>query len=306
MIVDLLNSAFTVGSVFSRQSYPWLFKLELNAKSFDLYYEVMDVKYQTMPHVGISAREGLLVMYRRQSKPFWTVVDVFARSKKEHIDMRHLVDDKENYSVFIIGPMFAKIRKLYIDVEDGVFISPLSQNSRSILIIGGIHSSGAGCTTSGFSIPGQLARSMDCRIDTHLLYKYNYLADLKKDFQELVTEDGCSLHYDAVIIEADHIRQDDAIVQNNLKDLLYLISFMTKNVLVWSSIPDQKEQKRTTLQLITDQMKANAVFHYLDISQCYDPSMSDMCTFSENFINDTGMVLVSNYLYHYMRERLWK
>lgn len=307
MIVDLFDNCFITGRVFAEHTYPWMFAFEVNTLSYDLYYEIADIKYRSLPHVGVAAREGLVVMYQSSASPSWMVVDVFAKTKKEHIDMRHMLNDKEKYKILIIGPLFARITKLYLELPEGATVKSITSCSKQILVTGGIHSSGGGCTTSAFCIAAILARKTGCCVDINTLYKYDFLAELRQSLERAVTVCERMPRYDAIIFEGDHYRQDDSIVQNYLGEVLSLLSEMTEDVIVWSAIPKEKEYKRTQLEETVKNFKSETKYHCLDLSKYFDDlDYSDMCTYSNNFLNDTGMSAVYNELSHVIQRILWK
>ena len=58
-------------------SNPKTFKFKTNAQKFTIDFKIKDIIYGNFPHVGISAHQGIMVLYKKEDDASWLNVDAY-------------------------------------------------------------------------------------------------------------------------------------------------------------------------------------------------------------------------------------
>ena len=201
IILDLLQESLNNGNPVKSH----IFKFEADAQRFRIHYQIHDELSGNYPHMGVTAREGIHILYRITGTTQWLNVDAYThRNSPINVNMKYLADIGQSYEILIYGPVFSEIKLLKIEVEDSSKITLLSNDiSNDLLFVGGIHSSGIGCTASGVMFPNILARRFDKHFQNISFNEINYL----KTIHEKLNSYNLG-KYDTIILELDYIRQD--------------------------------------------------------------------------------------------------
>lgn len=295
IILDLLQESLNNGNSVK----PHIFKFEADAQRFRIHYQIPDELSGNYPHMGVTAREGIHVLYRISGTTQWLNVDAYTyRNSPINVNMKYLANDDQSYEILIYGPVFSEIKLLKIEVEDSSKITLLSNDiSNDLLFVGGIHSSGIGCTASGVMFPNILARRFDKHFQNISFNEINYL----KTIHEKLNRYNLG-KYDTIILELDYIRQDGAVFDKYAEKVIKKLKSRCKNLICWYAIP-KSEEKYSKLNEFAQKYSKKRDIAILDLSFIYDEEFSEMCTHSKNFINDTGNIMIYKRLYEQINQR---
>lgn len=273
-----------------------------DALKFSIEYVITEKKNGNYPHVGITAREGLAVLYRKCKEnevSYWEPVDLFAGDSPASVNMSHLIRKNEMYEIIIHGPILSHLEKVLIHLEDTDYFEQVSEKAdKEILLLGGVHTFGTGVTSAGMIFSNIFKREYCVNIHKYAFNSKNFLKPLNNIVQEI----SDFSQYDLVILEADTYGQADEIVQSELKQIIHRIS-EARNVIVWHSLPEQCKHKRDYIASVLGQ--ENTDINYCDMDDLFSPSHKDMCTYSINFLNDAGNVMIYHALNKEIRENIW-
>lgn len=266
---------------------PNIFKFKTNAKSFKINLVISHAVYGNFPHVGVSLREGLTIMYRKPEDKSWLYVDLVTQRFSPEIFMTHYIKEDISYEVLIYGPILTDISELSIEIDDNYFIENSSFDfNKKILVAGGLHSFGIGCTSAGYMFSNILSRKINADV-SHLTYNSaDYLNLIYNDLKNLDYKSS----YDIGILELDYVAQNDEYVEKYLEDVVDILSNKCKLVIGWFSIPLKKYKKDNILEIL-DYNVSNKNLIICDINSIYD-ELKDICTYSNRFINDSANVVI--------------
>ena len=94
---------------------------------------------------------------------------------------------------------------------------------------------------------------------------------------------------DVSILELDCYNQNDILVEKYLEDIISILEEYSDNIICWLAIPSIKSNKKeNALKIINNY---DVIFN--DLSFIFDESHSDMCAYSNNFINDSANMFIS-------------
>ena len=259
------------------------FNFKTNANKITIKYNVKNKNTGNYPHVGITAREGLTILYKKNNQ--WYNIETYARYNEKTIDLTQMINDNKEHEYIIYGPILSNLTNISIEIDNQKEIKNNQPNyEKNILILGGIHSYGIGCTTTGTMFPNILKRKTKHKIDTITFNNRNYL-----DKINYYLKNNNIKKYDLIIFEIDYYNQDDSIVQENLNEILQQLTLKTQNIICWSTINNTKKQKITNIKKTTKKYKE---IKYFDFSDIYNVNNRDICTSSNNYINDTGNIML--------------
>lgn len=289
MLINLLDKKSS-NSYFDKNIY----KLYTNCKNFKLTYAVNNKARGNYPHVGVTAREGICVLYKYPDKNIWYNLDTFARRNPVPIMMKnyniqkHTTDNSE-YELMILGPLFGDISKLTIEYPDDSYIRINNNISdKKFLFAGGSHSFGIGCTTVGLKFSNILSREYDASmIDLSFNNRKNYLKEILEYYKSHELP-----QIDVGILEIDSFEQDLTSINENLKEIIEFMKTHCKHIIGWYCLPTSKNNKKKLItEILNDELKKNNVI-LVDMSFIYEKEFVDMCTLSNKFINDTGNIYI--------------
>lgn len=279
MILDLLN--YDDGSLNEN-----IFKFRTNAINFKINFKIQNSVVGNYPHFGLSAREGLLLVYKFIDEDYWFNVDAYARRNNVTVNMSHITDGKRVYDVIIYGPNLTSLTELSIDISDEFHGEIIDMNSnRKMMVLGGLNSFGIGCTSSGVMFSNIIQRNFNAEVKKIVFNNRNYLEDI---CNYLKIENIPNV--DVSILEIDYSNQNDDLVDKYLDDVITILEKCSNEIICWLAIPPNKlDKKEYALNILKNH---NVTF--CDLSFIYDEDYSDMCTYSNNFINDSANMFIYN------------
>lgn len=277
-------------------SNPKVFLFETDAQSFKINYDLINPVRGNFPHVGITAREGLCVLYYSPKEKTWLNVDVYTRNSQVTVLMSHMVDKGQRYKIMIYGPILSQINNLTVEVPDDNYSNIIMDEfDNQITVFGGIHSFGIGCTTVGVMFSNILSRKLNYKINNITFNDRNYLEKiyvLLKENKGLFKKKNALPKSEIAILELDYYNQDDAIVDLYLKDVVKLMKKNYKTVICWFTLPPKKNSKKEKIyEILENDIKKGKII-LEDCSFLYDEEYYDMCTFGYHFINDAGNIMI--------------
>lgn len=284
MILNLLEECMC-----NEFSNPQIFLFETDAQSFKIDYNIINPIKGNFPHVGITAREGICVLYFSPVEKTWLNLDVYTRRSPVEVLMSHMVEKGFKYQVMIYGPILSEIETLKIELPDDSHSKVINPDfNMEVSFFGGVHSFGIGCTTVGTMFSNILGRKLDLKTNQITFNNKDYLKYL---YGFLTTEEN--IPYSNVgILELDYYNQDDVIVEEYLKDVVYLIKEHCDILIGWFSIHPNKNYKKDNIYAILNDEIKNNLLVIEDYSHLYNSNNYEMCTFGFHFINDAGNILI--------------
>lgn len=273
-----------------------IFKFITDAQRFKINFKIADKISGYHPHVGLTAQEGISILFRKTGDSgIWHNLEIFIERFDTTIFMNHLVKKGERYEVLIYGPILNNIEKIEVESYDGTILESVNApKDISILVAGGLISHGMGCTTSSLTFPNILGRRLNASVDYITFNDRNYLDKVPSYLKENNKE------YDFGLLEIDYSNQDDEVVKNYLKNVIKEMQGKCKTIICWSSIPRYKYYKKSFAYQIFKELKDNNLY-WVDYSFIHDEKHADFCTYSGNFINDSGNVIIAQKLQERIR-----
>lgn len=268
---------------------PYIFKFRTDALEFKIDYKCENCIEGNFPQVGVTAREGIISLFRRPQDKSWLYMNAYSKNSPVKFNMGDIIDSKTEYEVMLYGPILADLTKLTIEMADKYTMSIIKEYMvNKITIAGGIHSFGIGCTTTGMMFSNIIGRKTNTIINNLAIYNNNHL----KRYHEKYIEKNEEIAYsDICILEIDSYLQKEENVENYLDSIIKLFESKCNKLICWYALPNNNPKKRI-INEITKRYSANNNIIFEDCSFIYDEEHSDMCIYSNNFINDTANVLI--------------
>jgi hypothetical protein len=241
------------------------------------------------PHVGLSAKKGLLLLYKTSDNENWLNVDAITSRHNSTVNMTHLVKKGEEYEILAYGPILSKITQLDIILPEGSTGTIIKDDyDCQILVAGGLYSYGIGCTTTSLMFSNILGRKVNSII-SNISFKENTF--LKKTYALLKNTPNFP-EYTIGILEVDNFSQDEKYVDKYLKKTINLMKTHCKQVICWYSISDDiLNNKEKVLKILREYDLDNKII-FIDLSFIFNEENKDICTYSDKFINDTGNIMI--------------
>lgn len=265
------------------------FKFKTDAQVFKIILEIEDKINGFFPHIGVCAREGIMVLYKNTDGKTWLNVDAYTTRSNTEVNMTHIIDEGEEYEVLIYGPILSKISKLKIELPDTALGQLIDEKDKpSILIAGGMYSFGVGTTTTSMMFSNILGRKMGATIDN---ISFREKIFLKKTYTYLKNNKNLP-KYSIGILEIDNYSQDKRILKKYLKATIKSMKSICDNIICWYSISNYtQEDKENIEKMLENEISSNEI-ELLDISHIFSQENKDICAYSDKFINDTGNVMI--------------
>ncbi len=261
---------------------------ESDAQSFDIDFEVVNVVRSFFPHMGLSLREGLSVMYRTLNDRMWYNIGNYALDTPFTVDMSDFVDEGEIYEIMIYGPIISTLRKLQIIIPDDSYAKIIRLiPDKNVVVVGGPTTYGIGCTTAANMFSNIIERKFDANV-YHVAYDDKNYLEKVKDFYSNNTPPVV----DIGILELDYFSQNELVVEEDLVDVINLMNQRCKRVVGWYCIPESRMYKSIILNKTIQKLVNNGEIEVLDLSFLYDEKHKDMCTYNVWFINDSGNIFI--------------
>ena len=150
-----------------------------------------------------------------------------------------------------------------------------------------MHSFGIGCTACGVMFSNILGRKFNYNVQNISFNKKNFLKNTYECFKKYEHPKS-----ELTILELDYTLQNDEIFNKYIKKVIKQIKSKTKYLICWYAIPQSEEKKHEKIKKLMKKYSKNKSIEILDLSFIYDEEYSEMCTYSKNFINDTGNILI--------------
>ena len=225
--------------------------------------------------------------------------------------MKYMIKENEEYNILIYGPILSEVSQLTIETPKNYEIEYLNNvKDKTILIAGGIHSFGIGCTACGVMFPNILGRKLKCNIKNISFNERNYL----KNTYEFLKKNKLK-KTELSILELDYLQQDDEVFNKYIEKVIKKLKEKSNFLICWYSIPQIARSKHKFIEIIKNKYSNNKKIKILDLSYIYEDEYSEMCTHSINYINDTGNIMIykkleetikkNNLIKNNWRNRIW-
>lgn len=238
--------------------------------------------------MGPTTRVGINVMFKRDNDENWSNIDSFAYDSPVTIDMSRFVGENETYEILIYPPTFSSLSKLEIEVPDD---NKISLNnvipSKNIVVAGGPHSFGIGCTTVNNKFSNILERNLDANVYNISYNKKDYLESIKDYYTN-----GKAPVSDVGIIEIDYYPQSESLIETELPPVIDLMKKKCKYLIGWYAIPPTKSFKKIIANNTIKEYIYNEKIDMIDFSFIYNDEYKEMCVYNNWFINDTANILI--------------
>lgn len=265
-----------------------------DAQRFVVKYAVSEIVDGNFPHVGVTAREGIAMLFREHDENFdkhfsWKPVDVLAKDTEVSVNMSHIVQKGKKYEMIMFGPILSCLDQVLFMVENGTYFQLHNPDyKRRLLVIGGQETFGIGVTSTPMMFSNILRRNYCAQVDRISCCNKNFLNNV----YEWVKELGQLSDYDVVICEIDELGQDANTVKEYLEALFHQIS-EAKRVIVWHALDETFWKRRQEIELLIKSIsQEHSGFSYLNLDFLFEPKYVDRCTYSTNFINDAANILI--------------
>lgn len=258
--------------------------LKTNSLNFKIFYQINHTPKGNYPHIGIGAREGLCILYRRSKDDYWRNLDIYVRSNEISVNLSKYVPKNKFYELLIYCPILTQLDIISISIPNEDTINEISFN-KNMLIAGGIHSYGVGCTTTGLMFSNILSRMLEYNVKNISVYENNFIKNILKSLEDIEEK------YDLGILELDFVNQEEEYVTKYLKNVISAMEKKCDKLICWWTIPNSKKSKIQKLSNIIESI-SNSKIEFIDMSCLYDDEYKQYCTSSDNFLNDTGNIFI--------------
>ncbi len=269
-------------------SNPQTFEFKTNAQKFTIHLKIKDAVNGYFPHVGISAQIGLMVLYKKEDDSSWLNIDAYTERQNTEIFMHHFVKKGEEYKILIYGPILSKLEKLEVEIPSESTAEIINDQTTDILVLGGPHSFGIGCTTAAFPLSSIIQRKFDAKMNNLTFNNPNYLENINEYYKN----NDVNKKYGIALFEVDYVNQNDETTKKYLKNIIYNLKKHCNNIICWYTLPPYKSNKKEIIQELLKEELTDESIKLCDFSFLYDEEYVDLCTFSGNFINDSGNVMI--------------
>ncbi|MBE6485727.1 MAG: hypothetical protein E7Z85_02655 [Methanosphaera stadtmanae] len=265
-------------------SNPLVFHLKTNSEKIEIEYEVTDIINGNFPHVSLNSREGIHLLYKKDG---WKNFDIDYKNSKFSLDLTDKLNEENTCEILIYGPILSNLGKLSLRINDNCYLEQI-KNKDNILIAGGIHSLGIGCNAVSTMFSTIVSRKMNLEPHYLVYYNRNFLEQLYKYFKDLSEFPK----YKYGILELDYVFQDNVFVDRHLKQVINFMMKSCENLICWYTLPPNQKNKKNKIFNILEPILNGENIILEDSSFIYEPKYADMCTYSNNFINDTGNIMI--------------
>lgn len=264
------------------------YTFESNAQQFTINYEISNIVKGYFPQIGLTAREGICIMYRPSGENQWFNIDCYTIIPSVKINMTNFVEKDEVYEIMVYGPIIGKLTKLEVEFPDDSYAEIINWiPEKTLCVAGGSNSFGVGCTTTGLMFSNILERKLSTKM-YHVTYNdKNYLESIYNYYKNS-NPPVC----DVGILELDHYSQNESIVENLLPEVISLMNQRCKYLIGWYSMANVKSYKKIIANNTIQDFIYNNEIEIVDLSYLYNDEYREMCTYNNFYINDTGNMMV--------------
>lgn len=274
MIIILVKLDADNGSVY---------RFKINTNRFRIHYKISDIKEFDCPMLGLSVREGILVLYKHPVRDVWTNVKTFNKRGNANINLSQSVDNGTFYEVIIYSPLLATLDDVNIEFGDRYDVVQSDDSNGSILVMGGQKTFGIGCTTVGTMYSNIIGRKFGFDVVNVSYLEENYPEKLN----DYLMNHGHENQYLLGIIELDCLN-DDSIFE--LKSTINALNSCCKHVIGWYAFDDSTDKREIINRELSDEISRKLIV-VEDVSMIFNEE-SDMCCYDNKHINDAGNVLI--------------
>lgn len=268
---------------------PTILNFITDAQTFIIHLKIKNKIPGNYPHIGITAREGIHILYRLLNTKQWYNIDACSsRNSPITVNMKQIIGKNEKYEIMIYGPILSEIEELNIDIPPKSNIEYITKNSkRTFLIVGGMHTFGIGCTACGVMFPNILGRKYEANIHNISYNENNYLKFIYDYFNK-----NNHPKVDLGILELDYINQNEKIFDDYAGKVIKQMKKKSKHLICWFSIPLTEKRRQKKIKTFSKKYTDDENISIINLSYLYNEKHSEMCTHSKNYINDTGNIMI--------------
>ena len=262
------------------------YHFKVNTNRFQIHYRITNIPEGYYPHLGVTAREGIILLYKHPEKKLWTSIDAYHNGNIANVNMSHMLNNNIYYEVLLYAPLLSDVEELTVELNDDASLEIIKEsNDRSILLCGGPSSFGIGCTAVSLMFSNILSRKLDVPITNVTYNQEDYMKKLQEHFSN--NED----RYDIGIIELN-AKENDCL-EYDLKEIISQMNSCCNVVIGWYYF---KELEPVFKKLLKDEIDNDKII-LKDISCIFDENNRDICTYGNNIINDTGNIHIFKILF---------
>ncbi|RAP52092.1 MAG: hypothetical protein BZ137_09235 [Methanosphaera sp. rholeuAM130] len=265
-----------------------VYHFKINANRFQIHYKVTNIKEGYYPHLGVTAREGLVLLYKHPQKELWASIEAYHNSNLGYVNMSHMLSDNISYEVLLYTPLLSDLEELIIETDDEHHIEYIDDNDNpQILVCGGSTSFGMGCTTVSLMFSNILARKLVANITNVSFDDKDYIRRLR----ECRITDSHN-KYAVGIIELNEIDFDEKS-STYLKELINDLNSCCDITIGWYYL----EEATAVCEEVLKEEVNNASIILKDVSHILNDENRDMCSYGNGYINDSGNILIFKELF---------
>lgn len=260
------------------------YRFKINTNRFRIHYKISDIKKSNCPLLGLSAREGIVVLYKHPVKNVWTNIRAFNKNGTANIDLFQCMDNGTFYEIIIYSPLLARLEEVNIEFGDRYEVVQSDKPNGSILVMGGQKTFGIGCTTAGTTYANIIGRKFNSDVVNVSYLEDNYLEKLN----EYMTNNENERRYDIGILELDYLNNSSI---NELKEIVRAMNSCCEEVIGWYAFTTSDDDKKEIITKgLSDEIDRKLI-NILDVSTIFNEN-GDMCSYNDKHINDAGNVLI--------------
>lgn len=266
----------------------------IDSPIFSIDFAVSDYLDGNFPQASTKFTDNIQILYR--IKGYWKNYSEMIFSGLNNIDLSAEEFENKNIELLIYFPILANLEKFNLILPENSTFNIIS-DKKNVLTAGGVHSFGMGCTAPGTKFSNILSRKLNLDNFNLTFYDRNFLDKINNFFEE--TEKIPIFDYG--ILELDFCNQDDFIVERYIDKVLTNMLNHCKILICWYILPDYCINKKNKLFMHLEPYLNGNNLLFKDFSFLHNNDLSDMCSSSNNFLNDNGNILIYKRLFSEMR-----
>ena len=257
-----------------------VYHFKINTNRFQINYKISNIKEGYYPHLGVTAREGIILLYKHPQKDLWVSIDAYHNSNIAYVNMSHMLPNNVYYEVLLYTPLLSNLEELTIETNNQQHIEYIDdKNNKEIIVCGGSTSFGMGCTAVSLMFSNILGRKLGANI-TNISYDTD-------DYIEKINESSLidtKNRYDVGIIELNCVEKDKIILY---KQVIEKLKSCCDILIGWYF---HEEIKDIIGEFLKEDLDNNIILK--DISYIFNEDNKDMCSYNDKCINDSGNILI--------------
>lgn len=254
-----------------------------NSKQIHIGFTVDEIIPGNFPHVGITLQYGITAAYRKinEQKTYALGGAVVQNGLGTmYTNLNWCVNSEIDTEIIINIPVFSNIVGLEIGLDKGSYLLPSKKSQNKIMVIGGQQTYGVGNTCANTMYSNIISQQLNTETQVLAFCDSDFLKKLNTALEQNID------NYCIFIWEADHVWQNEGSLRYEFPRLINKLNIFNSPVIMWGT----KRVKDLIFNEYQDILK-NDRFFFINTEELWN--VDEKYTFSPNFINEMGNILIA-------------